>query len=132
VYISPVSCTAFSLIIAMHLVSFDLRPNISVTNLSFSFYGLVVRVYVRTQKSDRSGYVLVRVVAFGIGLYCSDNLGGIIPMLPVLFRNGDTGYLLVGLELMVAFLYPSIQVYGLSCLRYRLRCVPCEAELSGK
>ena len=44
VYISPVSSTSFSLIIAMHLVSFDLRPNISVTNLSFSFYGLVVRV----------------------------------------------------------------------------------------
>ena len=45
VYISPVVCTSFSLIIAMHLVRFYLFFNISVTNLSFSFYGLVGRVF---------------------------------------------------------------------------------------
>ena len=45
VYISPVVCTSFSLIIAMHLVRFYWFLNISVTNLSLSFYGLVVRVF---------------------------------------------------------------------------------------
>ena len=44
VYISPVFWTSFSLIIAMHMVRAYLFLNISVTNLSASFYGLVVRV----------------------------------------------------------------------------------------
>ncbi len=75
VYISPVVCTSFSLIIAMHLVRSYLFFNISVTNLSASFYGLVGRVFglkpglsgrvcCMEQKSDHSDCELVRTVDF--------------------------------------------------------------------